>query len=111
MICHQSGNRRPVNILARWHLGTLVFCGLLAGCGGSTTAPSATVRVVSIAPATGSVAGGTRVVISGQNFDKGSTVSFGEVPVTEVSVESSDTISAVSPPHLSGTVDIVVVSL
>ena len=62
----------------------------------------------SIAPNSGSAAGGTSIVISGTGFTEGATVRIGGVPATSVQVVSSSRISAVTANHLSGSVDVVV---
>lgn len=62
----------------------------------------------SITPNQGSAAGGTVVSITGSNFLEGATVTFGGAGAVSVTVNSSTSISAVSPGHDPGTVDIVV---
>lgn len=74
------------------------------GSGGGTAAPT----VTSITPNTGSTAGGTSVSVTGTNFLSGATVRLGGVAATNVTVASSTTITAVTPPHSAGTVDVVV---
>lgn len=70
-----------------------------------TSAPT----VSSIAPSSGSAAGGTTVTINGSNFTSGSTVSFGSTPATNVTVVSSTQITAQAPAGTAGnTVDVTV---
>ncbi|MHB1861246.1 MAG: IPT/TIG domain-containing protein, partial [Solirubrobacteraceae bacterium] len=64
-------------------------------------------KISSIGPDHGPVAGGTTVTIGGEGFATGASVKFGSVAGTEVSVASSDSISAKSPPG-TGTVDVTV---
>ena len=45
--------------------------------------------VASVTPDTATIAGGTAVTINGSNFVPGVTVSFGSVPGTNVSVDST----------------------
>jgi hypothetical protein len=68
------------------------------------TAPS----VASVTPASGPIAGGTGVTITGTNFVSGATVSFGGTPATGVTVVSSTSITATTPTHAQGAVDLVV---
>jgi hypothetical protein len=64
--------------------------------------------VTSIAPTSGPVSGGTIVAITGTNFTGAQTVFFGGFLATSFTVNSSTSITAVSPPHTSGTVDVTV---
>jgi len=64
--------------------------------------------VTHVAPKKGPLAGGTTVTIKGTNFTASATVDFGASPALEVTVNSSGTITAVSPPGTAGTVDITV---
>jgi plastocyanin len=65
--------------------------------------------VAQIAPTTGSTTGGTSVTINGANFQSNATVTFGGVAATSVSVTSSTSIVAVTPPSASaGAVPVVV---
>ena len=68
------------------------------------TAPT----VASITPASGPIAGGTAVTITGTNFVSGATVSFGGTAATGVTVVSSTSITATAPAHAAGAVDLVV---
>ena len=77
---------------------------LLAYSRNGTPAPT----IDSIAPAAGGTAGGTNVTITGQNFGSGATVSFGSSAATNVAVIDATTITATSPAHSGGPVDVVV---
>ena len=66
--------------------------------------------VTGIQPATGTTAGGTSVTIAGTGFTGATAVNFGNVAATSVKVNSSTSITAVSPAGSSGTVDIRVVT-
>src|SRR5581483_2215725 len=68
--------------------------------------PAPTVSAVS--PNGGSTNGGTAVTITGTNFASGAMVSIGNTPATSVTIVNSTTITATTPAHLSGTVNIVV---
>jgi photosystem II stability/assembly factor-like uncharacterized protein len=62
----------------------------------------------SVVPATGALAGGTKVVLTGSGFAEGATVTFDGVEATAVTVLSPGVISAVAPPHGAGDVDVAV---
>jgi hypothetical protein len=64
--------------------------------------------VTSVSPNSGPTGGGTRVTLTGMNFLSGATVTFGGAAATSVVVLSATQISAVTPPHRSGGVNIVV---
>lgn len=71
---------------------------------GSNSAPT----VTAISPNSGSTSGGTSVTITGTGFLSGATVSIGGTAATGVSVVSSTSITATTPAHTAGTVDVVV---
>jgi len=75
-----------------------------AAQGASNPAPT----LVSIAPNTGTAAGGTTVTITGTGFLAGATVSLGGTAATNVNVASSTSITATTPAHASGAVSVVV---
>jgi hypothetical protein len=56
----------------------------------------------------GSTLGGTAVTLSGNAFAVGATVKFGGVAAVSVQVPNGNTITAVTPPHATGAVDVVV---
>ncbi len=64
----------------------------------------------SIVPNSGTTAGGTPVTITGVNFLAPATVTLGGAAATGVSVVSPTTITAATPAHAPGIVDVVVVS-
>jgi len=65
--------------------------------------------VATVSPAGGSTAGGTVVTISGSSLRDATTVLFGSTPATSVSFSHhTQTLTAVSPPHALGMVDIIV---
>lgn len=61
-----------------------------------------------ITPTSGSTSGGTAVTISGKNLQSGATVTFGGVAGTSVDVASSSQMTAVTPAHAAGSVDVTV---
>ena len=66
------------------------------------------VGITGIVPVTGDVGGGTGVTISGTNFVNGATVSIGGVAATNVVRVNMTTITATTPAHAAGLVDVVV---
>jgi large repetitive protein len=62
--------------------------------------------VAAVSPASGLTSGGTSVTVSGSNLNGVTAVDFGGVPATTFSVNSDSSITATSPPHSSGTVDL-----
>lgn len=70
--------------------------------------PVSSLTVSSVTPNTGSRSGGTRVTIAGANFVVGATVRFGGVAATNVIVVSSTSITATTPAHSRGVVNVVV---
>jgi hypothetical protein len=64
--------------------------------------------VTSITPNTGTAAGGTSVTIAGTGFVAGATVSLGGTAATAVNVVSSTSITATTPVHTAGAVNVVV---
>ena len=82
--------------------------------GSNTNALSAAIRidasidVTAVNPNTGSASGGTGVTITGTNFTGATGVTFDGVAATSVNVINSTTITAVTPAHAAGAVDVVV---
>ncbi|HKP11437.1 MAG TPA: IPT/TIG domain-containing protein, partial [Blastocatellia bacterium] len=72
------------------------------------TSASPTPSVSGVTPNTGPTAGGTSVTISGSGFTAGATVMIGGAPATNVSVNGSATITAVTPAHAAGAVSVAV---
>lgn len=64
--------------------------------------------ITDISPATGSIAGGTAVTITGTEFATGATVTFGGESATDIVVVSATEITCVTPAHAAGAVDVVV---
>lgn len=80
--------------------------------GTSTSSPSsvftyvATPVITSLSPTTGAPEGGTSVTITGTGFTGATSVSFGAVPAASFTVNSGTSITAVSPEHELGAVDV-----
>jgi IPT/TIG domain-containing protein len=88
---------------------------LAVGCGGkdSPSSPTPTPTAASptlsaVTPNSGSTSGGTAVTITGANFATGATATIGGTPATGVTVVSATSITATTPAHAAGAVDVVV---
>ena len=68
--------------------------------------PPVAVAVTSISPTSGSTTGGTKLTITGTGFQSGANVTLGGSAATSVIVLSSTSITAVTPPHAAGTVNL-----
>jgi len=93
----------------------LLLALFLPGCGGGLAAtpnpPSNPAPgVASITPNTGTTSGGTSVTITGTGFLTGATVSLGGTPATSVTLVSSTSITATTPAHAAGAVNVMVVN-
>ena len=72
------------------------------------TYTSASLAISSVSPNSGATAGGTVVTIAGSNFASGATVSFGGTAATSVSFQNSNQLTATTPAHAAGSVNVVV---
>jgi hypothetical protein len=64
--------------------------------------------VSSISPTSGTTLGGTTVTITGTNFTGTITVTVGGVAATDVRASGTTSLTAITPAHAAGTVDVVV---
>jgi len=64
--------------------------------------------VSGITPNTGATGGGTSVTVNGSNFVSGASVSLGATAATNVNVVNNTTITATTPAHSAGAVNVVV---
>jgi glucose/arabinose dehydrogenase len=95
---------------------SLLFVALfLPGCGGGTIKPNSTnptsnpaPTVTSITPNSGNINGGTAVTVRGTGFLAGATLSLGGTAATVVTLVSSTSITAVTPAHAAGAVNVMV---
>lgn len=100
---------------------TAELTGILVTDAGGTHVPSATVlaesgtpykimtvNATSLTPPYGDVAGGTVVTIIGSAFGAGTTVTFGGIVASSISVDSSTQMTCTTPPGTEGVVDVVV---
>jgi hypothetical protein len=62
----------------------------------------------SVTPTSGSINGGTPIMVKGQGFYSGAVVTVGGVLCNTIIVLDSNTITAVTPPHALGATDVVV---
>jgi IPT/TIG domain len=74
--------------------------------GQSSSTPAFTVSGIS--PSSGPASGGTSVKITGTGFLPGAMVTFGGVAGTNVTVANASTITATTPSHAAGTVNVLV---
>jgi hypothetical protein len=84
--------------------------GQSATLGSGFTYAALAPTVTSVSPTTGRTIGGTQVTLTGTNFVSGATVTFGGAAATSVVVVSSSQITANTPPHKPGSVNVVVTS-
>lgn len=67
--------------------------------------------ITSIVPNSGTVQGGLRVEVNGQNFIQGATITFGGTLGVDISFINSTKLVCLTPPHSGGLVDITVTNL
>jgi len=63
--------------------------------------------IQTVSPSVGALAGGTTVIVTGSNFVNGATVTFGSSQVSATFIDSSH-LSAVTPAHAAGPVNVIV---
>ncbi len=83
--------------------------GTFSGAATVTVIPA--VIVSTVTPGSGPTSGGTSVTITGSGFHDGSTVTFGGTAATNVVVTSDTQITATTPPHAAGLVNVAVTRL
>jgi Zn-dependent metalloprotease len=76
-----------------------------------TAAPPPPPTLASITPTTGPVAGGTAVTLTGTNFTAGASVTLGGAPATSVVVVNSTRMTAITPSHAAGPVNVTVTTI
>ena len=69
-------------------------------------APAPRPIITSVTPGSGPTAGGETVIIAGQNFQNGATVTFARTPAISVTVISATSLSVVVPVIPAGAVDV-----
>lgn len=60
----------------------------------------------SLNPVSGPSKGGTLVTVKGENFESDTTINFDTTPATSVTVLDQNTLTAITPAHAPGTVDV-----
>ncbi len=76
--------------------------------GAYTYVPVPAPTLAAINPGHGPATGGTRVTLTGEHFEPGAQVLLGGIAATAVSVTSATSLSATTPAHAPGKVDVVV---
>lgn len=76
---------------------------------GSVIEEPTTPAILSITPSHGPTAGGTEVAIGGANLRRECVVAFGGVPAATSEFVSATAMTAVTPPHAGGNVDVTLV--
>src|SRR5947209_1898779 len=94
-------------VLALAALAPTAAATVSSGCGAYPYVPCTPV-VTNVNPSSGPITGGTAVTITGMNLANATAVKFGGVNATSFIVNSDTSISAVSPAHSPGTVDVTV---
>jgi hypothetical protein len=83
-------------------------CSDTKGASVTVTATAPTITVTAVNPSMGSHVGGLPVTISGTGFQAGAAVTFGGSAATNVVVVNSTTITAKTPAHAAGSVNVTV---
>jgi len=104
--------RRSVTVAAR--LGGPVCLAVLSALFAATPASAGATGpavvtlpvVTSVSPPVGPPGGGTTVTIAGQYLSGAVAVVFGDVTASSFTVDGDGSLTAVSPPHAGGTVDV-----
>lgn len=89
--------------------GLALLFMLSPGCDGDDTSgptPTPAPTLTAVSPAQGSALGGTQLTLTGTNFVVGATVSVGLAAATQVVVNSSTSITAVTPAGATGAADV-----
>ena len=85
-----------------------IECGVVEIWFGIPKPPNPAPSITSVSPNSGPAAGGTSLLVSGSNFRSGIRLTLGGVDATDVLLASPTLLTATSPPHAAGTVDLVV---
>jgi len=93
--------------LAIWTAATLVACGDSPN-EPTPPPPNTSVTVTAVTPGAGTTLGGTQVTITGTNFAAGAMVTIGGTAATDISVQSTTTLTARTPQHAAGPADVIV---
>jgi len=74
----------------------------------TVTRAAAVPTVTSVSPTSGTTAGGSSVTITGTNLTGATAVTFGGTAATSYTVNSATSITAVTPAHAAGAIDVAV---
>jgi hypothetical protein len=66
------------------------------------------ITVTRVSPSSGGIGGGTPVIITGMNFESNATVKFGGITAMITSPVLNNRITATTPPHAAGAVNVTV---
>jgi len=103
---HYAGG--STNISNEWYYSSEFMQGVQLNETDTVSNSAQAPIITSISPASGSIAGGTVITISGTGFTGATAVKFGSTAATSVKVTSVTTITATAPAHVAGTVDVTV---
>lgn len=104
----QSGSARPIAVAAMLVAATALFGMGLAVTASATTPPRPSVSRLSVT--LGPTTGGVALTVFGANFRAVTRVYFGATRIAKFAVHSPTSLTAVTPAHGAGTVDVRVVS-
>ena len=76
----------------------------------SSPTPQSTPDITSLSPIVGDISGGTSVTLTGTGFTGTTAVDFGSTPAASFTVNSSSSVTAVSPAGMAGTVDVTAIN-
>ncbi|WP_051235942.1 midcut-by-XrtH protein [Ottowia thiooxydans] len=103
-----------ITAIAPAHVAALVDVAVTTPSGSALAPQSYTYMlpptVTQVSPSSGSTSGGVGVILTGSGLLGTTSVTFDGVPATNVNVLNSSTITAVTPAHAAGAVDIVVMT-
>jgi len=98
----------PANAAGAGDVVIVTAGGSATSAGGYTYAAPAT--ILSVDPSSGPTSGGQSVTITGADFTGTTSVTFGGVEAASFTVDSPTQITAITPAHSAGLVDVVVVT-
>jgi hypothetical protein len=99
-------NALTIGVGTAGSLASVRLANATVGPNAGPAAPAA--AITGMIPTSGPVTGNTTVTITGTGFTGATGVTFDGVPATSYTVVNSTTITAVSPPHAAGPVNVVV---
>jgi hypothetical protein len=100
----------PRGGFSAWGTALCAASAFWLGACGSPSAPTPQLSISAVSPNTGSITGGTQVVVTGVGFADGATVTLGGAQATSIVVKESHTIEATTAAHAAGAVDVAVTS-